>query len=176
MKDKVKIIIESMIGILAISYIFAFWYKGWIWLLWSKIGEWSILIAALITSLGIFILPFVIYDVISKIRKKTNFYHSENRMQKMKLATGYWKNADGSIKVTIKVVDKGDFPTANIFGLRAPADEDWSLAEDIRDSVSKTLPTPDEAKQWALAQINALKEKLNNWRNIWVPEPEEFEI
>ncbi len=97
---------------------------------------------------------------------------------KMKLQTVYWKNADGSIKVTIKVVDQDDFPTCNIFGptLGNPADEGWSLGESTDDSITKTLPTSDEAKQWASAQIHALKGKLDNWRSIWVPEPEEFEI
>jgi len=92
----------------------------------------------------------------------------------MKLQTAYWKNADGSIKVTIKVVDKGDFPTVNIFGSSSgyPAEEGWSLEESSGDYISNTLPNPDEAKQWASSQVNALKEKLDNWRNIWVPEPE----
>ncbi len=101
-----------------------------------------------------------------------------NGRQKMKLQTAYWKNADGSIKVTIKVADKGDFPTANIFGSSSgyPAEESGDLGEGSRDSISKTLPTPDEARQWTSAQINALKEKLDNWESIQVPEPEEFGI
>jgi len=95
-----------------------------------------------------------------------------NRSQKMKLQTLYRKNPNGSIKVTIKVADQGDFPTANIFGSSSgyPGKESWSLGEGNGDSISKTLPTPDEAKQWALVQINALKERLDNWRSIWVPE------
>lgn len=97
---------------------------------------------------------------------------------KMKLQAVYWKNANGSIKVTIKIVDQGDFPTPDIFGptLGNPADEGWSLGEGTDDSITKTLPTSEEAKHWVSAQINALKEKLDNWRSIWVPEPEEFEI
>lgn len=77
-----------------------------------------------------------------------------------------------------KVVDHGDFPTSNIFGptLGNPADEGWSLGEGTDDSITKTLPTSDEAKQWASVQIHALKEKLDNWLSIWVPELEEFEI
>jgi len=96
----------------------------------------------------------------------------------MKLQTAYWKNADGSINVTVKVVDQGDFPTANVFGSTSgyPADEGWSLGESSEDSITNTLPTSDEAKQWASTQINAVKEKLDNWRNILVPETEEFEI
>lgn len=96
----------------------------------------------------------------------------------MKLQTVYWKKADGSINATIKVVDQGDFPTANIFGSTSgyTADEGWSLGENTEDSITKTLPTSHEAKQWASTQINTIKEKLDNWRNISAPEPEEFEI
>lgn len=96
----------------------------------------------------------------------------------MKLQATYLKGADGSIKATIEVVDQGDFPTVSIFGSASghPADEARNPGEGAESSVSETFPTSDEAKQWVSAQINALKVKLDHWRGIWVPEPEEFEI
>ncbi|MEW6675693.1 MAG: hypothetical protein AB1348_06815 [Nitrospirota bacterium] len=96
----------------------------------------------------------------------------------MRLQAVYWKNPDGSIKVTLKVVHQSDFPITNIFGSTSgdPADEGWNLGEGTTDSITKMLRTSEEARQWTSTQINALKRRLDNWRSIPVPEPEEFEI
>lgn len=98
--------------------------------------------------------------------------------KKMKLQATYSKNANGSIEVTIKVVDQGAFPTVNIFNSASenPSDEAWNLAEGKQSTISKTLPSSDEAKQWVSSQVKALKEKLDYWRNIVVPESEEFDV
>ncbi|HIC90609.1 MAG TPA: hypothetical protein EYP21_00810 [Syntrophaceae bacterium] len=96
----------------------------------------------------------------------------------MKLQATYWKNADGSIKATIEVLDAGDFPRSNIFPSASitQENEEWNLGEGTESTISQTLPTSDEAKQWVSAQISALKAKLDHWRGIMVPEPEEFEV
>ncbi len=96
----------------------------------------------------------------------------------MKLQATYSKGADGSIKSTIKVVDPRDFPTVNIFNSAAenPSDEAWKLGEGKEATISKILGSSDEAKQWVLSQVRALEQKLNRWREIVVPDPEEFEV
>jgi hypothetical protein len=96
----------------------------------------------------------------------------------MKLQATYSKDANGSIKSTIKVVDPRDFPTVNIFNSAAenPSDEAWKLEEGKEDTISKTMASPDEAKQWVLSQVRALEQNLNHWRQIAVPDPEEFEV
>ena len=97
---------------------------------------------------------------------------------KMNLQATYKKEANGSIRATIKVIDSGDFPTVNIFNSASknPSDEAWNLGEGKQSSISKTLPNSDEAKQWVLSQVKVLREKLDHWRNIVVPESEEFEV
>ena len=96
----------------------------------------------------------------------------------MKLEATYTKEANGSIKATIRVTDSGDFPTINVFKSPSenPSDETWSIGEGTESAISNTLPGPDETKQWVTSQINALKWNLDHWRAIWVPESEEFEI
>lgn len=90
----------------------------------------------------------------------------------MKLQATYSKNPDGSIKAVIKVVDREDFPTANIFrsASESPADDRWNLSESTESTITKTFPISDEAKQWVLTQIEGLKVKLNRWRNISLEE------
>ncbi len=98
--------------------------------------------------------------------------------RKMKLQAEYMKEANGSIKVTIRITDSGDFPTVNVFKSASenPSDETWNIGQGTESTISNTLPSPAEAKQWVSAQVNALKGKLDNWRGIWVPESEEFEV
>jgi len=98
--------------------------------------------------------------------------------KKVKLQATYSKNADGTIEATIKVVDQGDFPTVNIFNSTSenPSDEAWNIGQGTESTISNTLFNPDEAKQWVSTQINSLKRKLDAWRNIVVPEPEELEV
>jgi len=97
---------------------------------------------------------------------------------RMKLQATYWKEANGLIKATLKVIDQGDFPTVNIFksALENQSDEAWSIGQGTESTISNMLPSPDEAKQWVSAQINAIKGKLDGWRGIRVPEFQEFEI
>lgn len=103
---------------------------------------------------------------------------SGNRVQKMRLRATYCKDANGSIILTIKVLDQGDFPTSNIFRSTSddPAGGAWDLGEGMENAIAHTSPTSDEARQWVLARIKILKLKLDGWRNIWVPQPEEFQI
>ncbi len=103
---------------------------------------------------------------------------TENRMQKMRLRATYCKDANGFIISTIKVLHQGDFPTPNIFRAISdtPGDEAWNLGEGTENTISKKLPTPDEVQQWVSRQIKLLKTKLDGWRNIPVPDPEEFEV
>ncbi len=97
---------------------------------------------------------------------------------RMKLQAAYWKEANGLIKATLKVVDQGDYPGFNIFksALENQSDEVWSIGDGIESTISNMLSSPDEAKQWVSAQINAIKGKLDGWRGIRVPEFQEFEI
>jgi hypothetical protein len=96
----------------------------------------------------------------------------------MKLQAEYMKEANGSIGVTIRITDSGDFPTVNVFepASENPSDETWNIGQCTQSTISNTLPSPDEAKQWVLAQVDALKRELDNWRGIQVPESEEFDI
>jgi 3D (Asp-Asp-Asp) domain-containing protein len=100
------------------------------------------------------------------------------RGRKMKLQALYTKDAKGFIKVVIEVIESGDFPTVNVFKSSSEnrSDEAWNLGEGAENTTSKTLPSSDEAKRWVSSQVKALEEKLNQWRHIVVPEPEEFEV
>ncbi len=96
----------------------------------------------------------------------------------MKLQATYWKDAKGSIKATIKVLDAGDYPESYIFPQTPenPGDDGWKLGEGTENTMSQTLPSAYDAKQWVSTQINILKGKLDHWREIVVPETEEFEV
>ncbi len=96
----------------------------------------------------------------------------------MKLQATYWKDAKGSIKVTIKVLDAGDYPESYIFPQTSenPGHGEWRLGEGTENTISQTLSSAYDAKQWVSAQINSLKGKLDYWRDIVVPEAEEFEV
>lgn len=96
----------------------------------------------------------------------------------MKLQAEYMKEANGSIKVIIRITDSGDFPTANVFkpASENPSYETWNIGQGTQSTISNTLPSPDKAKQWVSAQVDALKKELDNWRGIRVPESEEFDI
>jgi len=96
----------------------------------------------------------------------------------MKLQATYWKDARGSIKATVQVLDAGDYPETNIFPRISenPGDDGWKLGEGTENAISQTLPSAYDAKQWVSAQINSLKGKLDYWRNIVIPKPEEFEV
>lgn len=99
-------------------------------------------------------------------------------VQRIRLLATYSKDANGFINSTIKVLDRGDFPTPNIFKSTSdnPASATWDLEEGAENTISHTSPNSDEARQWVLAQVKVLKAKLHYWRNIPVPEPEEFHI
>jgi hypothetical protein len=99
-------------------------------------------------------------------------------VQKMRLVATYSKDAKGFINSTIKVLDRGDFPTPNIFKSSSddPAAATWDLEEGAENTISHTSPNSDEARQWVLAQVKVFKARLQYWRNIPVPEPEEFHI
>ncbi len=103
---------------------------------------------------------------------------SSGQTAKMKLKASYTKDARGFITASIKVVDPGDFPTAKVFkpASEDTSDEAWSLGEGEEFTTSKTLPTSDEAQQWVLSQVKALKRELDQWRAIVVPDSEEFEF
>ncbi len=115
---------------------------------------------------------------VTHIKEVTKKELGQGGDKKMRLQATYSKDAYGSIKVTIDVVDQGDFPTVNIFNSASenPSDEAWNLGERKESTISKTLPSPDEAKQWVLSQVKVLKEKLDRWRNIAVPKSDEFEV
>ncbi|KPJ64437.1 MAG: hypothetical protein AMJ45_05740 [Syntrophobacter sp. DG_60] len=87
--------------------------------------------------------------------------------KKIKLKATWSRNPNGSITATIKVVDRGDFPTVNIFGSTSeePASVAWNLGKGTISAITKTLSTPEEAKQWVSVQIGAIKWKLEHWRS-----------
>lgn len=96
----------------------------------------------------------------------------------MKLQASYWKDAKGSIKSTINLLDAGDYPESNIFPriLENPGDDGWKLGEGTENTISQTSPSAYDAKQWVSAQIDSVKRKLDYWRDIVIPEPQEFDI
>jgi hypothetical protein len=96
----------------------------------------------------------------------------------MKLQAIYWKDARGCIKATIRVLEAGDYPETDIFPreLEDPGRDGWKLGEGAENAISYTLPSAYDAKKWVSEQIDNLKGKLDYWRAIVVPEPEEFEV
>lgn len=110
-----------------------------------------------------------------KTQKRTTLSREGKRM---KLRASYKKDVKGFITATIEVIDPGDFPTVNVFKSESgnPSDEDWNPGEGEESTTSKTLPNSGSAKEWVLSQVNALEKKLDKWRDIVVPEPEEFDV
>lgn len=86
----------------------------------------------------------------------------------MKVQATYSKHPDGSIKVIIEVLNKGDFPTVNIFGspCESPTDGGWNLREGTESAIVRTFTTSDEAKRWVSTQIESLNAKLDRWRSM----------
>jgi len=125
-------------------------------------------------------------DLIEKIDNKriTSLTLRKKGEQKMKLKIEFEKKATGQIMAKITVVDQGDYPDAFIFPrilgeTIPPSDPSFRLGYNNRRYDCITSPLfnrPQEAIAWAENEVKALKQKLNEWRNIQVPESYTIEI
>jgi hypothetical protein len=96
----------------------------------------------------------------------------------MIIAVSYEKDLDGDIEVILEVIDKGDFPTDNIFNESEnyPSDREYELKEQQRNFDTRFCKTAAGAQKWARLQIMCIESMLNKWREICVPTPERHEI
>ncbi|MHA1372522.1 MAG: hypothetical protein ACTSRA_22715 [Promethearchaeota archaeon] len=104
----------------------------------------------------------------------------------MKLKIEFEKKATGQIMAKITVVDQGDYPDNCIFykilgWFVSPTDPDFRLGYSGFNKKYNYIRSPhfdrsQEAIAWAENEVKALKQKLNEWRNIQVPESYTVEI
>ena len=95
----------------------------------------------------------------------------------MRLSVEFDKNTDGNISVCIKVIDQQSYPTRDIFkgANDYPVDEHYKLEYGNTDEIRRYLPS-SEVEEWVNKQIKTLKNLLDAWRQIQVPEDYEVEI
>jgi len=104
----------------------------------------------------------------------------------MKLKIEFEKKATGQIMAKITVVDQGDYPDNCIFykilgGFVPPSDPEFHLGyggfnKKHNYITSLRFNRPQEAIAWAENEVKALKQKLDEWRNIQVPKSYTVEI
>ena len=104
------------------------------------------------------------------IQEKENAY--------MELRSHFLKRVDGAIVAELKVVDSGDYPVTGIFYNSSdwPSKKDFALDYKHGISIEGTFDTPEEAQAWVKQEISSLKDHLQKWRAIIVPDDETFFI
>lgn len=96
----------------------------------------------------------------------------------MKLNVRYRKIWDGSLIVTIIVVNAQDYPQTKIFSTDHdyPATDGFVFGNSYTDTIEFQCETAAEAEKWVARQINSLKLSLEAWRKFLVPEGFNIEI
>ena len=90
----------------------------------------------------------------------------------MKVKVTYQKESDGRILTSLRVVEGEDFPVTYIFdGVEDyPSKDGFILKNKLISVIEGRFDSPDEAVEWAEKQVSALKDHLQKWRAIQVPE------
>ena len=96
----------------------------------------------------------------------------------MILRAKYTKESSGKITVMLCVTDIGDYPDRNIFSSNEdyPSNEDYYLDYKDGNVIEYTAETLTDAYCWATQQVDALSFHLAKWRNIIIPQIEDFII
>ena len=112
---------------------------------------------------------------VSKTNQKANLGPG---IQEMELRSHYLKLVDGAILAQITVVQSGDYPVTCIFYHTSdwPSKKDFSFGYKHGNSIEGTFDTPEAAQKWVRQEIAALKDHLQKWRAIIVPDDETFLI
>jgi hypothetical protein len=100
----------------------------------------------------------------------------------MKIGIKY-NRAACRIIVRIIIFSEGDFKSRYIFRniWDFPTNAGWELKSEGTkyegtNYIVDSFKTSEEAEAWAVSQITALKEKLNQWRDTKIPDSYEIEI
>ena len=96
----------------------------------------------------------------------------------MKIKIDYRKYSTGTIEVMLSVVEQGDYDTIYVFH----DDEDYPTGNRFnlgKGNVSRIVcvcTNKEVAKDWASRQVEALREQLDAWRKVEVPDEEIMSI
>ena len=90
----------------------------------------------------------------------------------MELKSYYKKLTDGRIFCKIDVVKGEDYPARCIFSNSCdyPSNEGYVLEPKNQSVIEGTFASVEEAIEWVDKEITALKQHLQRWREITVPE------
>jgi len=84
----------------------------------------------------------------------------------------YTKLQDGRIEAEVRVTFSGDFPTEYVFD----STDEVNLVHGTRNVAVFFDDDEGHARYKAIECIKELRKKLDDWRKIYVPPDEEFEI
>jgi len=92
----------------------------------------------------------------------------------MEIKLTFQKDLIGRVNVILTVTDMEDYPSSSIFPINQqgpiPTDDEYELGLGKSDTlISPYFKTSKEAEKWANAQIRAIEEHLNKWREIIIP-------
>ena len=96
----------------------------------------------------------------------------------MKLQIEFKKFSDGRIRVSLTVLQSGDFPTHQIFKDEGDwvTNSDFKLIHSYGARIANTLGDGAQADRWASDQTEALRKLIDAWRKAYIHGDYEIEI
>ena len=94
----------------------------------------------------------------------------------MKVKVTYEKHDGGTVSAIIKVVDKGDYPTTNIFDDGDVCIDIPSEKEELSSFASRAFPNGATASLWVKEILYKIQSQLAAWRSYYVPPDVEVEL
>lgn len=90
----------------------------------------------------------------------------------MKINVSYKKSSDGKILVRLRILDGGDYPSTLIFSRYDdyPSNDGYVLSAKHQSLLECKLDSVKEAVEWVEKEISTLRQHLQRWREIDVPE------
>lgn len=90
----------------------------------------------------------------------------------MKIEVSYQKTSDVRVLAHIQVVDSEDYPSCNIFSHSKDYPQNWSYRLHIGEwsYIELYADSAEEAEKKVMQEITALKKRLEEWRNLRIPE------
>ena len=96
----------------------------------------------------------------------------------MKVQIEFQKFSDRRIRVSLTVVERGDYTTNEIF----LNEEDWATSSDFKlihsngARIVNIVSDGAQADRWASDQTEALKKMIDAWRKVYIRGDYEMEI
>jgi len=82
----------------------------------------------------------------------------------------------GTVSAIIKVVDKGDYPTTNIFDDGDVCIDIPSEKEELSSFASRAFPNGATASLWVKEILYKIQSQLAAWRSYYIPPDVEVEL